>query len=98
MLPAQDFTYECGVAYLGNTRDVVDTTLMQPSAYTPQQCVEACGGLNVWRNATVCSAVTFQASMSAEYRVGRGNCWLFSQVNETWDDPAAETSVSARLY
>lgn len=95
--PPQLFKWECQTAWLGNNRGTTGITLMQLSAYTAEQCVEACGGMNVWRNEQICSAVTFQASMSSEYAVGRGNCWLFSGTQSTWDDPGALTCISATL-
>lgn len=96
-LPPQTFNWLCETAYLGNDRGDVGITLMQLSAYTAEQCVEACGGLNVWRKELICTAVTFQASMSSEWNVGRGNCWLFNGTNATWDDPGAKTCISAYM-
>ncbi|KIX08058.1 uncharacterized protein Z518_02713 [Rhinocladiella mackenziei CBS 650.93] len=95
--PVQTFKWQCETAFLGNDRGDVGITIMQLSAYTAEQCVEACGGLNVWRNEQICSAVTFQASMSSEYNVGRGNCWLFNGTDATWDDPGAKTCISAYM-
>lgn len=68
------------------------------SAYSLQQCIDACSTFNTRGGSTKCAAVVLNADLAKSYDINNGaNCWLKDTANLTFDygpgDPGGTIAV-----
>ena len=102
----QNFKYTCGVdlsnlpaAEGGNITDIAAII-----AYTVEDCIDACSGINFQTligasaDGTTCSSISWTANAAASVSVGNGNCWLKKGTLASGQSGReAEGSITARL-
>jgi len=68
------YTYNC----LDST-NILDTILMSFTAYTLEQCVDACSQYSAMNASSACKAAVISSDFSTRYETENGaNCWLKS--------------------
>jgi hypothetical protein len=67
------------------------------TAYTMEQCIEACIILNVFQNNRTCVGVAHSPLMSYRYETGGGNCFLKSNTGTVQRVESPEFWNFARL-
>lgn len=102
----QNFRYTCGVdlgnlpaAEGGNITDIAAII-----AYTIEDCIDACSGINFQtflqrvEGGPTCSSVSWTENAAASVAVGNGNCWLKKgTLRQGTSGTSSPGSISAQL-
>ncbi|EUC48607.1 hypothetical protein COCMIDRAFT_86783 [Bipolaris oryzae ATCC 44560] len=88
------YTYSC----LDNTNILDEPNLMAFTAYTLEQCVDACSQYSVMTNKNeTCKAVVINSQFRERYETGYGaNCWLKGSADNASTGKAGYTAVVLR--
>lgn len=86
------YTYNC----LDST-NILDTTLMSFTAYTLEQCVDACSQYSAMNASETCKAAVINSDFSARYETENGaNCWLKSGSGDASTGQSGYTAAVLR--